>query len=93
VQNPLNRPLLARPPFQKGHCNPGSRRPRRACRAHCNHDLATPYFLKPLNIFNVLRGMSTIGVMAIGVTMIIITGGIDLSVGSVLAVAACSRRA
>ena len=48
----------------------------------------TPYFLKPDNIFNVLRGMSTIGIMAIGQTMIIITGGIDLSVGSVLAASA-----
>jgi ribose transport system permease protein len=48
--------------------------------------LASPYFLKPLNIFNVLRGMSTIGIMAIGVTMVIITGGIDLSVGAMLAV-------
>ena len=45
----------------------------------------TPYFLKPDNLFNVLRGMSTIGIMAIGQTMIIVTGGIDLSVGSVLA--------
>ncbi|MCB0049663.1 MAG: ABC transporter permease, partial [Caldilineaceae bacterium] len=48
----------------------------------------TPYFWKPDNIFNVLRGMSTIGIMAIGQTMIIITGGIDLSVGSVLAASA-----
>ncbi len=48
---------------------------------------ASPYFLKPLNLFNVLRGMSTIGIMTIGVTMVIITGGIDLSVGSLLAVA------
>jgi len=47
---------------------------------------ASPYFLKPLNIFNVLRGMSTTGIMCIGVTMVIITGGIDLSVGSLLAV-------
>ena len=45
----------------------------------------SPYFWKPTNIFNVLRGMSTIGIMAIGQTMIIVTGGIDLSVGSVLA--------
>lgn len=44
----------------------------------------SPYFWKSDNIFNVLRGMSTIGIMAIGQTMIIITGGIDLSVGSVL---------
>ena len=48
----------------------------------------TPYFWKSDNVFNVLRGMSTIGIMAIGQTMIIITGGIDLSVGSVLAASA-----
>ncbi len=48
--------------------------------------LLSPFFLKPMNIFNVLRGMSTIGIMSIGVTMVIITGGIDLSVGSLLAV-------
>ncbi len=46
----------------------------------------SPYFLKQDNIFNVLRGMSTIGIMAIGQTMVIITGGIDLSVGSLMAV-------
>jgi len=49
--------------------------------------LANPSFLTELNIFNVLRGMSTIGIMSIGVTMVIVTGGIDLSVGSVLAAA------
>jgi ribose transport system permease protein len=48
--------------------------------------LASQYFLKPMNIFNVLRGMSTIAIMCVGVTMVIITGGIDLSVGSLLAV-------
>jgi ribose transport system permease protein len=47
---------------------------------------ASPYFLKQDNIFNVLRGMSTIGIIAIGQTMVIITGGIDLSVGSLMAV-------
>ncbi len=47
---------------------------------------ASPYFLKPENLFNVLRGMSSIGIMAIGITMVIVTGGIDLSVGSLLAV-------
>lgn len=47
---------------------------------------ASPYFLRQDNIFNVLRGMSTIGIMAIGQTMVIITGGIDLSVGSLMAV-------
>jgi len=34
--------------------------------------LASPYFLKPLNLFNVMRGMSTIGIMCIGVAMVII---------------------
>ena len=47
---------------------------------------ASPYFLKTVNIFNILRNMSTIGIMAIGMTMIIVTGGIDLSVGSQMAV-------
>jgi ribose transport system permease protein len=48
--------------------------------------LASPYFLRPLNLFNITRGMSNIGIMSIGITMVIITGGIDLSVGSLLAV-------
>ena len=48
----------------------------------------SPFFWKSQNIFNVLRSMSTIGIMAIGQTMIIVTGGIDLSVGSILAASA-----
>lgn len=50
--------------------------------------IASPYFLGVNNIFNVMRNMSTIGIMAIGMTMIIVTAGIDLSVGSMLAVTA-----
>lgn len=46
------------------------------------------YFATTQNIFNLLRSFSTIGIMAIGMTMIIVTGGIDLSVGSVLAAGA-----
>ncbi len=55
--------------------------------------VASPYFFKPRNLFNVLRSMSTIGIIAIGMTMIIITAGIDLSVGSVLGLCAmfCAR--
>jgi ribose transport system permease protein len=49
--------------------------------------IASPYFLKTINIFNVMRNMSTIGIIAIGMSMVIITGGIDLSVGSVMALA------
>jgi len=47
---------------------------------------ASPYFLTAMNLFNIVRGMSTIAIMSIGVTMVIITGGIDLSVGALLAV-------
>lgn len=45
----------------------------------------TPYFLTSSNLLNVVRQSSIIGVMAIGVTFVILSGGIDLSVGSVMA--------
>ncbi|MCD8352652.1 MAG: ABC transporter permease [Planctomycetaceae bacterium] len=41
-------------------------------------------FLLFLNIRNILRQASPMGIMACGMTMVIITGGIDLSVGSVV---------
>ena len=44
-------------------------------------------FLNPLNIFNVLRQVSITGMIALGMTFVILTGGIDLSVGSLLALA------
>lgn len=44
-------------------------------------------FLSKDNIFNVLRQGSVVGVMAIGMTFVIATAGIDLSVGSMLAAA------
>jgi len=45
-------------------------------------------FLTPGNIINILRQVSFNAILAMGMTMVIITGGIDLSVGSVLALAA-----
>lgn len=45
----------------------------------------TPTFLAPRNLLNVVRQISVVGIIAIGITMIIITGGIDLSPGSVVA--------
>src|SRR3712207_433281 len=45
-------------------------------------------FLSSDNILNVLRQSSVIGVLAIGMTFVIATGGIDLSVGSMVAAAA-----
>lgn len=45
---------------------------------------ATPYFLTSDNLMGVFRSFSTTAIMAIGMVMVIITGGIDLSVGSVM---------
>jgi len=47
--------------------------------------LSSNRFLSYNNIMNLLRQTSIIGVMAIGMTFVIISAGIDLSVGSVLA--------
>ncbi|HEY7771419.1 MAG TPA: ABC transporter permease, partial [Longimicrobium sp.] len=44
-------------------------------------------FATPENLLNVLRQNSMLGMVALGMTMVILTGGIDLSVGSVLALA------
>lgn len=43
-------------------------------------------FLTVSNFTNVVKQMSTNGILAIGMTMVMVSGGIDLSVGSVLAV-------
>lgn len=49
--------------------------------------MTAPAFMQVENIFNILRSVSTIGIMAVGMTMIIITGGIDLSVGAICGIA------
>jgi ribose transport system permease protein len=46
--------------------------------------LTSKNFLLPNNIFNIWRQMAVVGVLAIGMTLVILIGGIDLSVGSVL---------
>lgn len=48
---------------------------------------ANPRFLLPLNLWNILRQVSITGLIAIGMTFVILTAGIDLSVGSLLALA------
>ena len=47
--------------------------------------LAAPRFLRPNNLLNILRNTSIVGVIALGMTFVIIAGGIDLSSGPVLA--------
>jgi ribose transport system permease protein len=49
--------------------------------------VATPYFATAANLANVAEQSAVVGVIAIGMTCVILTGGIDLSVGSVVALA------
>ena len=51
--------------------------------------VVSPDFLTVGNLLNVLRSVSEIGVIAFGMTMVIIAGEIDLSVGSAVAFAGC----
>jgi ribose transport system permease protein len=50
----------------------------------------SPYFLDSNNLLGVTRAFSLTAIAAMGQTMVIITGGIDLSVGSVLALSGLS---
>lgn len=45
---------------------------------------ATDSFATPKNLYNITRNVTFVAIIALGMTMVIITGGIDLSVGSVL---------
>ena len=47
-----------------------------------------PNFLKSDNLLNIANQIAVIAILAIGMTMVIITGGIDLSVGSIIALSA-----
>lgn len=49
--------------------------------------ILTPHFLTVSNLLNVAQQATIIAIIAVGMTFVIITGGIDLSVGSVLAFA------
>ena len=47
--------------------------------------IASPNFLTATNLSSVVRQTAVINIMALGMTLIIVSGGIDLSVGSILA--------
>ena len=49
--------------------------------------IASPYFLTLQNLSSVCRQTAVINIIALGMTLIMISGGIDLSVGSVMAFA------
>src|SRR5215831_7055400 len=48
-----------------------------------------PGFMTAENLLNILRNVSIQGVIALGMTMVIVAGEIDLSVGSMVAFAGC----
>jgi ribose transport system permease protein len=45
---------------------------------------SNPAFLGPSNVAATVRGISMLGIFAIGISFVIVTGGIDLSIGSVI---------
>jgi ribose/xylose/arabinose/galactoside ABC-type transport system permease subunit len=49
--------------------------------------LASPSFLTRQNILNILRQVSVVGIIACGMTLVIVSGTIDLSVGSIVSFA------
>ncbi|MFN7993699.1 MAG: ABC transporter permease [Bryobacteraceae bacterium] len=49
--------------------------------------IASPHFLTETNLSSVVRQTAVINIMSLGMTIIIIAGGIDLSVGAILAMA------
>lgn len=51
--------------------------------------IISPDFLQTKNLMNVLRQVSSNCIIAVGMTFVILTGGIDLSVGSVVALTGC----
>lgn len=46
--------------------------------------LVSDVFLRPSNLINILRQVSVNGILAVGMTIVIISGGIDLSIGSMI---------
>ena len=48
--------------------------------------IVNPSFMKASNIFTILRQASIVGVCSVGMTFVILTGGMDLSVGAIIGV-------
>src|SRR5205085_7986527 len=49
-----------------------------------NGQLCAPVFASQVNILNLVRQVSVIGIVALGEMLVILTGGIDLGVGSIV---------
>jgi inositol transport system permease protein len=55
--------------------------------------IARPAFVTAPNLINLVRQISINGILAVGVTFVLLTGGVDLSLGSVLALAGVATAA
>jgi ribose/xylose/arabinose/galactoside ABC-type transport system permease subunit len=53
------------------------------------YSFASPYFLSVRNFMNILSSVSIVGIISTGMTLVIITKGIDLSVSSTIALSGC----
>ena len=51
--------------------------------------LMSDAFLKPFNLENLMKRTALFGIISIGVAFVIITGGIDLSIGSIICLVGC----
>ena len=51
--------------------------------------LMSDAFLKPFNLENLMKRSALFGIISIGVAFVIITGGIDLSIGSIICLVGC----
>jgi len=54
------------------------------------YSVLAPGFLTPFNLINVLRQVSIVEIAAVGGTMVILLGGIDLSTGSIVNLSGCA---
>ncbi len=55
-------------------------------------NFASPNFLKPANLTALLLGLSFNAIVAVGMTILLISGGFDLSVGAIAGAGRRSRR-
>ena len=51
--------------------------------------IVAPTFRKPMNLFNVVKQASVNGVLAFGMMIVVLTAGIDLSIGASAGLIAC----
>lgn len=47
--------------------------------------IVSDVFFTPVNLFNIIRQVTPVGIISMGMLLVILTGGIDLSVGSIVA--------